>query len=146
MSYQGIIFCLGQPCDIDGSYLLNSQLGYEADFSGFSKRFLALINSPEHSIIVAKKKNEVVAWMHMGIRRLLEDEDFAQLIAVVVSDNFRNIGVGKHLLKIAEDWARYFDFKSLYLNSSFPREKAHNFYLKNGYTHIKSSKSFMREF
>lgn len=83
--------------------------------------------------------------MHLGVRRLLEDEDFAQLAAVVVSEKMRGCGIGKHLIEIAEDWARYLGFKSVVLSSSFHRENSHEFYLKNGFAHTKNSKVFIKE-
>jgi len=144
-SHNEFNFFLANATDIEGCFVLNPQLGYKTDFSGFSKRFRYLINSPEHSIVIAKRNNEVVGWMHLAIRRLLENEDFAQLAAVVVSEKVRGFGVGTHFIKIAEDWARYFEFKTVGLNSSFPREKAHEFYLKNGYTHLKNSKLFIKK-
>jgi GNAT superfamily N-acetyltransferase len=144
-SHKSFTFSKGQHSDIDGCYPLSEQLGYKTDYLGFSKRFQSLMSSPEHEIIVAKSDTGIVAWMHLGIRRLLEDEDFAQLAAVVVSEQMRGSGIGKHLVKIAEDWSRTLGFATLRLHSSFLREKAHQFYLDNGYTHSKSSKLFVKD-
>ncbi len=145
VSHSEVTFAFGQLSDIEGCYPLNEQLGYKTDYSDFSRRFQSLMNSPEHAIIVARNTTEVIAWMHLGIRRQLEEEDFAQLAAIVVSESMRGSGIGKHLVRIAEDWARYFEFRTICLSSSFAREKAHEFYLTNGYTHSKSSKVFVKE-
>lgn len=137
---------LAKLTDSVGCHLLNPQLGYETDDEAFSKRFLFLINHPEHSIIVVKNSNdEVVAWMHMGLRFLLEDDNFAQLAGVVVREQDRSSGVGAHLLKVADDWSRHHGMKEICLSSSVTRERAHSFYLKNGYTQSKTSKLFSKE-
>jgi GNAT superfamily N-acetyltransferase len=136
---------VGQFEDIQGCFLLNEQLGYKTDEHGFAKRFCSLIGSPEHSIIVAKNQETIVAWMHLGIRHLLEDEDFAELAAIVVKEEHRSSGIGAHMLKVAEYWALQLGFKQIRLHSSLSREQAHQFYLKNGYTNKKTSKLFVKE-
>jgi ribosomal protein S18 acetylase RimI-like enzyme len=66
---------------------------HKTDESGFAKRFSVLIGSAEHFIIVAKNQETIIAWMHLGIRRLLEDEDFAQLAAIVVKEEYRYLAI-----------------------------------------------------
>jgi GNAT superfamily N-acetyltransferase len=144
-SFNGVCFYLAKLIDSVGCYRLCSQLGYETDENSFTKRFLFLIAHPEHSVIVAKNKNgDVIAWMHMGLRFLLEDDHFAQIAAIVVHEDLRRLGLGSHLLKIAEDWARHHGMKEVCLTSSVLRENAHNFYLKNGYSNLKTSKLFAK--
>lgn len=139
-------FSIGKLTDSVGCFALNSQLGYETSETEFTKRFLFLINHPEHTVIVSKNLNgEIVAWMHLALRLLLEDEHFAQLAAVVVRERERSLGLGAHLLKVAEEWSRFYGLKKIALNSSLKRERAHSFYLKNGYTHSKTSKSFVKD-
>jgi GNAT superfamily N-acetyltransferase len=72
--------------------------------------------------------------MHLGIRRLLEDEDYAQLAAIVVKEEYRSSGIGAHMLKVAENWAFQLGFRQIRLHSSLFRERAHKFYLQNGVT------------
>lgn len=144
-SFGEFAISLAELNDSVGCYLLNSQLGYETDEQTFAKRFLFLSNHPEHSVIVVRNSNEeVIAWMHMGLRFLLEAEHFAQLAGVVVREQERSSGVGAHLLKVAEDWSRHHGMKKICLSSSVTRERAHSFYLKNGYEHSKTSKLFSK--
>ncbi len=136
---------LGSLADAHGSFLLNTQLGYSTEENSFTKRFCFLMNHPEHEMIVAKnRRNEVVAWMHLALRHLLEAEHFAQLAGIVVRETERNSGLGAHFLKIAEGWSRHHGMPEIVLNSSLHRERAHQFYIKNGYTHSKTSKVFRK--
>ncbi len=140
----GFAVSVAKLSDSVGCYQLNRQLGYETEEAAFIKRFRFLTTHPEHSVIVAKNQtDDVIGWMHMGLRFLLEDDHFAQIAAIVVRENLRSSGVGSHLLKIAEDWARHHCMKEICLSSSVVREKAHNFYLKNGYSNSKTSKLFV---
>ena len=146
LGYNMLIFSLGKLSDSVGCFLLNEQLGYKTEQTAFTKRFLFLMAHPEHSVIVAKNQDDqIVAWMHMGLRSLLEDDHFAQVAAIVVDEKERNYGAGTHLLKIAESWAVHHKMKQVRLHSSTVREKAHHFYLKNGYVHSKTSKLFTKE-
>ncbi len=144
--YNVLTFSIAKLSDSVGCFLLNEQLGYKTEQTEFTKRFLFLIAHPEHSVIVAKNQDDqIVAWMHMGLRFLLEDDHFAQVAAIVVDEKERNYGVGTSLLKIAENWALHHRMKQVRLNSSTVREKAHNFYLQNGFVHSKTSKLFTKE-
>lgn len=96
-------------------------------------------------ILVKNKNGDVIAWLHMALRFLLEADHFAQLAAIVVSDNERSSGIGSHLLKIAEDWSRYHGMGQICLSSSLKRERAHSFYLNNGYKVSKTSKLFSKD-
>ena len=142
----GFTVSVAKVSDAFGCYQLNAQLGYETEEAAFTKRFHFLTTHPEHSLIVAKnQKGDVIGWMHMGLRFLLEDDHFAQIAAIVVREDLRSSGVGSHLLKIAEDWAKHHEMKEICLSSSVIREKAHNFYLKNGYSNHKTSKFFSKQ-
>jgi GNAT superfamily N-acetyltransferase len=143
--YHNFQVTTGKVLDIEGCYDLNEQLGYQSDLCGFTKRFRFLLGSPEHEIIIATENSKVVAWMHLGINHILEDEDFAQLAAIIVSEDKRSSGLGAHFLKIAEVWAKFHGYSQIRLHSSIAREQAHKFYLKNGYSHTKSSKLFVKE-
>ncbi len=137
---------LANLSDSTGCFQLNEQLGYKTEESAFEKRFCFLMTHPEHSVVVVKnEKSEIMAWMHMALRFLLEDENFAQIAAIVVREEMRSSGVGSHLLKVAEDWAKHQGVKEVCLSSAMARERAHGFYVKHGYLHSKTSKLFEKK-
>lgn len=143
--FNDFTFSLAKLSDSAGCFILNSQLGYETEESAFSKRFLFLVAHPEHSVIVAKNNSgKIIAWMHMGLRFLIEADHFAQIAAIVVSEDQRSTGIGTHFLKVAEDWAKHHGMNQIGLSSSLVREKAHKFYLKNGFSNSKTSKAFVK--
>ncbi|MGE0633581.1 MAG: GNAT family N-acetyltransferase, partial [Pseudobdellovibrionaceae bacterium] len=78
-----IRFSLATKSDWKGSYLLNESLGYVTTVTGFHKRFEILLAHPDHEVVVAKKKSEIVGWVHLNVRHVLEAENFAQLAGLV---------------------------------------------------------------
>ena len=104
-TFNGLTVSLAKLSDSVGCYRLNSQLGYETEERSFTKRFLFLISHPEHSVIVAKNYDgDVIAWMHMSLRFLLEGDHFSQIAAIVVRETERRSGIGSHLLKVADEF------------------------------------------
>jgi GNAT superfamily N-acetyltransferase len=63
----------------------------------------------------------------------IEEVPFAELAGLVVGDSARSRGIGALLLRAAEDWARNRGFARLRVRSNVVRERAHRFYLREGY-------------
>jgi GNAT superfamily N-acetyltransferase len=65
---------------------------------------------------------------------------YLRILAFVVKQNVRNLGIGKILIKASEDWAKEQGLHTVIINSGNrdDRKVAHVFYNKMGYT-IKSS-------
>jgi GNAT superfamily N-acetyltransferase len=62
----------------------------------------------------------------------------------VVDARFRSQGLGRRLLAYAEDWARERGCTEIGLRSNVIRDRAHVFYEKLGYQHIKTQKAFRK--
>ena len=54
------------------------------------------------------------------------------------------IGAGAILLETAEKWACKMRCSGMSVRSNVIRERAHGFYLKNGYQHYKTQKAFRK--
>lgn len=83
---------------------------------------------------------------HVEPRRLLIAEPFAELAALVISEKVRGQRVGSVLLAAAEAWAREQGFASMRVRSNVLRERAHRFYLREGYAEKKRQAVFLKRF
>ena len=89
-------------------------------------------------------EGEVIGWLHVSLEPLLEVELRAEVNGLVVADEERSRGAGALLLQAAEEWARRRGCKNMSVRSNVVRERAHQFYLRNGYEHYKTQKAFRR--
>ena len=124
---------------------LSGQLGYPATESQVRQRLRAIRPASQHAIFVAESKDiGVVGWLHVSKQPLLEVEVRAEINGLVVSEGHRSLGAGARLLAAAEDWARKHGCKSMSVRSNVIRERAHQFYERQGYEHYKTQKSFRK--
>ncbi|SEW35896.1 N-acetylglutamate synthase, GNAT family [Chitinophaga sp. YR573] len=132
--------------DIEALSLLMNDLGYPTTISEMQERFSGIIEHPDYRTILAVLDNEIVgmAGLHKG-HFYERNGMYLRVLAFVVKQNNRNKGIGKILMKAAEDWAIEQCLNCVIINSGNRenRKDAHAFYQKMGYT-IKSS-GFIKE-
>jgi GNAT superfamily N-acetyltransferase len=61
-----------------------------------------------------------------------------------VDEGQRSLGAGAKLLEAAEQWAKARGCQGISVRSNVVRERAHGFYLRNGYEHYKTQKAFRK--
>ena len=123
---------------------LSSQLGYPASRGEIAQRMKRVRPAALHAIFVAESKKLVTGWLHVSVTPLLEVALRAEVNGLVVDENMRSLGAGAKLLAAAERWAAARGCKSMSVRSNVVRERAHAFYLRNGYEHYKSQKAFRK--
>jgi GNAT superfamily N-acetyltransferase len=126
---------------------LSGQLGYPTTARQMAKR-LALAIRDKHGVcfVAETKEGGVVGWVHVSVTPLLEVERRAEVNGLVVDENLRSQGAGGSLLQAAEKWARKMRCGGMSVRSNVIRERAHGFYLRNGYQHYKTQKAFRKSF
>lgn len=70
--------------------------------------------------------------------------NFAEIVALLVHDAYRGIGIATALLVYAEEWAITRNLNTMILSSQVHRVDAHSVYLKRGYNHFKHSYYFTK--
>jgi GNAT superfamily N-acetyltransferase len=125
---------------------LSSQLAYPSTPDQIAARLPALQQSSEHAVFVAEAAGEVVGFIHVQLRHALEHDTRAEVASLVVDEKVRSRGAGKALVQAAETWARQRGMKSVVVRSNVIRERAHAFYERLGYRHMKSQKFFRKQF
>ena len=124
---------------------LSGQLGYPATTAQIRERIRKIRPAAQHAVLVAETKDAgVIGWLHVSKQPLLEVDLRAEVNGLVVAEDHRSLGAGARLLAAAEDWARKRGCKGMSVRSNVIRDRAHQFYLRNGYEHYKTQKSFRK--
>ena len=124
---------------------LSRQLGYPTAEKEMAQRLSKLLRMRLNLILIAETSaHQTIGWLHVSVTALLEVPLRAEVNGLVVDENQRSQGAGALLLQAAERWARLQGCESMSVRSNVIRERAHEFYVRNGYEHYKTQKSFRK--
>lgn len=121
---------------------LSGQLGYEISVEAVAERIRELASSVSQVAFVACGGTEVVGWIEATIEHHLQSQPHVLITGLVVKDGMRSLGVGKRLCAEVEAWSRQQSIATVRVTSRMTRERAHRFYLREGFTQIKTSAVF----
>jgi GNAT superfamily N-acetyltransferase len=128
--------------DVEAAAMLCNQLGYPTDVTAVLVRMRQISADPNRAVLVACVNDAVVGWIDLSIEYHLQSESSALIGGLVVADSARNQGIGRQLCLAAEDWARARGITRMRVRSNAIRERAHAFYLRDGYSRVKTSAVF----
>ena len=124
---------------------LAGQLGYPTSVEQMKARLREVQKDRDAACFVAEDGGgRVLGWTHLSVTPLLEVERRAEVNGLVVDEVARSRGAGAVLLRAGEKWARGKKCKGMSVRSNVIRERAHGFYLRNGYEHYKTQKAFRK--
>ncbi len=133
------------PQDAEAVAGLSTQLGYPASASEVQRRFFGVVQASAGAVFVAESAGgEVIGWLHVFGRHLLETAPFAEIGALVVDGAARRQGVGRALIVAAEGWARGAGYGAIRVRSNTARTVARPFYEARGYELIKTQYVFQK--
>ncbi len=133
------------PADAESLARLSEQLGYPADAATIASRLRDIEQHHAGAVLVAQIDGAIVGWAHVLPQRRLEHDANAELAGLVVDERMRGAGVGAALLHAAEAWAREHGYPELIVRSNVIRERAHRFYLREGYAEKKRQAVFVKK-
>lgn len=137
---------LARDSDAERLAELAGQLTYPSTAGEISRRLEGMSGSADHAVFVAENAaGEIVGFAGAYVNRTVEADARVELSGLVVDEGARSQGAGKRLLDRVEEWAREKGCRSVGLRSNVIRERAHAFYERHGYRHIKTQKSFRKE-
>jgi GNAT superfamily N-acetyltransferase len=134
-----------EPGDAEAVAALSGQLGYETTTEELQRRIAKLAECEDNqAVFVAcmRKDAQLVGWIDVAITHHLQSEPFVLIGGLVVQDGLRGLGIGKRLCEEAEAWTRAKGISILRVTSRSTRPDAHRFYLRDGYTDVKTSRVF----
>jgi GNAT superfamily N-acetyltransferase len=121
---------------------LSTQLGYPMTRQEAAERLAELDGQPDHLLLVARRGGRAAGWLQVSRTRIFETPDSAEIAGLVVDEAQRGHGIGPRLLRAAEEWARRSGCLTLRVRSNVIRDRAHAFYVREGYGEIKRQKVF----
>ncbi len=131
-----------QAGDAEVAAALAVQLGYSRSPNAVRAWIQSLHNHPQQAAFVACLDGEVVGWIESCIQHHLQSEPYALITGLVVRDGLRGQGIGRLLLKHAEQWSWDQGVQSVRVTSRSTRGDAHRFYREDGYKDTKTSLVF----
>ena len=123
---------------------LAEQLGYPCSSVDVQRRITRYCNSKTSRIIVASMNGKVVGWASLEYIEHFYIDPYVEITGFVVDEEYRNLGIGKAILKEAEQWTKRIGVKILRLKSNKKRQEAHEFYKKNGFEIVKEQYAFKK--
>jgi GNAT superfamily N-acetyltransferase len=134
-----------EPKDYPQLAQLAGQLGYPSTAEEIARRLAAMENSFEHGVFVADSGDgRIAAWVGVFVQHTVESDACVEVSGLVVDEHCRSRGVGFRLLERAEHWAREKGCRAVRLRSNVIRGRAHAFYERHGYEHVKTQKAFRK--
>ena len=125
---------------------LAGQLSYPSTLEEIARRLDGIKGSPDHAVFVAElESGEIAGWIAVFVYRTVEAAARAEISGLVVDERYRSQRIGERLLERSEEWARERGCGTIGLRSNVIRDRAHAFYERHGYLHVKTQKSFRKQ-
>ena len=119
------------------------QLGYPVEPDELRGRLAAVTANDHAAVLVATDaQDHPIGWLHVELKRTLVAPLAAQIMALIVDEQARGDGVGKGLVAAADAWAAAHGCQRLIVATRVTRERAHRFYLREGFSLDKTSHFF----
>jgi GNAT superfamily N-acetyltransferase len=132
----------GRADDAPALARLCTQLGYPSTDEQMAGR-LRRLDAVDHGLYVAEGADgELRGVIDVHERVVLEEDPFAELIALVVSGDARGEGIGSALVAAAVRWARARRLPKVWVRVSLWREGTPRFYESLGFTLYKQQQVF----
>ncbi len=122
---------------------LSGQLGYATSAAEMEQRMREILPLRKgHAALVACLGDEVVGWIEAEVLHHLQSPPHSLITGLIVKDGVRSLGVGSRLCAEIEGWSRREGVGVIRVTSRMTRERAHRFYLREGYNQTKTSAVF----
>lgn len=118
---------------------LAGELGYPTEPDEMRRRLEGLLANPSHHVAVIDGDGDRLrGWVHVEHRLSVEDGDFAEIVGLVIHPSVRRTGMGRRLVRAAEDWASERGVRTITVRSNIARDASHPFYEALGYSRDKT--------
>ncbi len=128
--------------DAEAAAELSSQLGYPCSAGDLRERIDEMLRTDDRVAFAAVLDGQIVGWIDAAMERHLQSPASAVIGGLVVREDTRGLGVGRRLCLEVEEWARSKSVPLVRVRSQIKREDAHRFYLRDGYSKVKTSYVF----
>jgi GNAT superfamily N-acetyltransferase len=113
---------------------LMCELGYQTTRAEMQTRLQSILKNPAYETFVAEMNGELCGMIGLHCYASYNHNDpSGRIVAMVVSTTARRRGVGRALIRAAEEYFAKRKISRVTLTTRFERESAHRFYEKLGY-------------
>jgi ribosomal protein S18 acetylase RimI-like enzyme len=113
---------------------LMCELGYETTSAEMESRLISMLKDPRYKTLVALNNDKTCGMVGtLSASSYLHNDLSGRIIALVVSRDLRQRGIGARLIAAAEKNFIQRGITRVTLTTRFEREEAHRFYEKVGY-------------
>lgn len=130
------------PSDAKDAAELSSELGYPVGADEMEARLRQLAALGNHVVYAACLEDRVVGWVGVGIVHHLQSQAFGEIDGLIVGGKYQGRGIGRKLVKKAEEWIASHGITKVLVRSRITREGAHAFYLRQNFSRVKTSAVF----
>ena len=124
----------GELSDAPELAALMCELGYETTIAEMESRLISILNDPRYKTLVALNNDKICGMIGtVSASSYLHNDLSGRIIALVVSKELRQRGIGARLIAEAEKNLIQRGITRVTVTARFEREKAHQFYEKLGY-------------
>ena len=124
----------GELSDAPELTALMCELGYETTSAEMESRLISILNDPRYKTLVALNNDKICGMIGtVSASSYLHNDLSGRIIALVVSKELRQRGIGARLIATAEKNFIQRGSTRVTLTTRFDREEAHQFYEKVGY-------------
>ena len=131
-----------QHNDLESLKTLMLELGYSVELPELRETITEIYNQ-RGIIFVSEQGNQVIGSVCVILDARLAEGVCAEIVSLIVSENFRGQGVGKTLIHVAEEWAKK-RVRKIRVRANTIRRAAHSFYESKGFESIKTQKIFLK--
>lgn len=125
--------------------VLATQLGYPTDTEQAETRLREVLNRSGGAVLVAEgEEGTAIGWTHVIGAWRVENDPFAEIVAMVVDERHRGQRIGAALVEAAVEWAVRQGFTTVRVRSNVVRERTHAFYERLGFERTKTQVVFVR--
>src|SRR5438034_4277971 len=124
----------GKLSDAAGLAALMCELGYETAGAEMESRLISILKDPRYKTLVAMNNDKICGMIGtVSASSYLHNDLSGRIIALVVSKELQQRGIGARLIAAAEKNFIQRGITRVTVTARFEREKAHQFYEKLGY-------------
>ena len=124
-----------------------TQLGYSVPLSLVIQQMKKIVVDKENHFLLVyedEKTQEVLGYVHAELYEAIYAEPMFNILALAVSKQAENKGIGKALMQSVEKEAKKRNIFAIRLNSGETRKEAHKFYEHIGYESSKFQKKYFK--
>jgi GNAT superfamily N-acetyltransferase len=117
---------------------LTGELGYAADPAVIARRLARIAGRPDQLVLIAVLDGRVAGWLQAQASEVLESGFRVEIVGLIVGEDCRRRGVGRHLVQRAEQWAVELGASTVVVRSNTRRAESHLFYPALGFSASKT--------